>query len=132
MNHGRRECKEDKCLRVEHRAAACCHMIIRSKRASVIRPGHRQYIKFNTLISIAANPPMSYPTKIKAIGINETGGVEVIQNLEVPFPEVKPDDLLVKACHSPLSPIVGAMRIVICRWSGLVSTSSTRISGELP
>ncbi|KAF8497236.1 NAD(P)-binding protein [Russula emetica] len=39
---------------------------------------------------------MSYPTKIKAVGINETGGVEVIQNLEVPFPEVKPTDLLVK------------------------------------
>lgn len=39
---------------------------------------------------------MSYPTKIKAVGINETGGVEVIQNVEVPFPEVKPTDLLVK------------------------------------
>ncbi|KAH9955613.1 NAD-P-binding protein [Russula dissimulans] len=39
---------------------------------------------------------MPYPTKIKAVGINETGGVEVIQNLEVPFPQVKPDDLLVK------------------------------------
>ncbi|KAI9456648.1 NAD(P)-binding protein [Lactarius psammicola] len=39
---------------------------------------------------------MSYPAKIKAVGINETGGVEVIQNLEVPFPEVKPTDLLIK------------------------------------
>ena len=39
---------------------------------------------------------MSYPVKIKAVGINETGGVEVIQNLEVPFPEVKPTDLLIK------------------------------------
>jgi len=39
---------------------------------------------------------MSYPTRIKAVGINETGGVEVIQNLEVPFPKVKPTDLLVK------------------------------------
>ncbi|KAI9456649.1 NAD-P-binding protein [Lactarius psammicola] len=39
---------------------------------------------------------MSYPAKIKAIGINETGGVEVIQNLEVPFPEIKPTDLLIK------------------------------------
>ncbi|KAI0293450.1 NAD-P-binding protein [Russula brevipes] len=39
---------------------------------------------------------MSYPTKIKAVGINETGGVEAIQNFEVPFPEVKPTDLLVK------------------------------------
>lgn len=39
---------------------------------------------------------MSYPAKIKAVGINETGGVEVIQNLEVPFPEVKPTDLVIK------------------------------------
>ncbi|KAI9456452.1 NAD-P-binding protein [Russula earlei] len=39
---------------------------------------------------------MSYPTKIKAVGIRQTGGVEVIQDLEVPFPEVKKTDLLVK------------------------------------
>jgi len=39
---------------------------------------------------------MSYPAKIKAVGINETGGVEVIQNLVVPFPEVKPTDLLIQ------------------------------------
>ncbi|KAI0247053.1 NAD-P-binding protein [Lactifluus subvellereus] len=39
---------------------------------------------------------MPYPTKIKAIGINETGGVEVIQVLEVPFPKVKATDLLIK------------------------------------
>lgn len=39
---------------------------------------------------------MPYPAKIKAVGIHETGGVEVIQNLEVPFPEVKPTDLLIK------------------------------------
>lgn len=39
---------------------------------------------------------MSYPAKIKAVGINETGGVEVIQNLEVPFPDLKPTDLLIR------------------------------------
>ncbi|KAF8270381.1 NAD(P)-binding protein [Lactarius quietus] len=39
---------------------------------------------------------MSYPAKIKAVGINETGVVEVIQNLELSFPEVKPTDLLIK------------------------------------
>jgi NADPH2:quinone reductase len=39
---------------------------------------------------------MSYPVKIKAVGIKETGGVEVIQNLEVPFPEVKSTDLLIR------------------------------------
>jgi hypothetical protein len=43
---------------------------------------------------------MSYPAKIKAVGINETGGVEVIQNLEVLFPELKPTDLLIRVrCH---------------------------------
>jgi hypothetical protein len=42
---------------------------------------------------------MSYPAKIKAVGINETGGIEVIQNLEVPFPEVKLTDLLVKVTY---------------------------------
>ena len=49
---------------------------------------------------------MSYPTKIKAVGINETGDVEVIQDLEVPFPDVKPTDLLVKVNHPALSSII--------------------------
>jgi len=49
---------------------------------------------------------MSYPTKIKAVGINETGGIEVIQNLEVPFPEVKPTDLLVKVHYPSLSLLI--------------------------
>jgi NADPH:quinone reductase len=39
---------------------------------------------------------MSYPTSIKAVGIRQNGGVEVIQDLELPFPEVKPGDILVK------------------------------------
>lgn len=39
---------------------------------------------------------MPYPSTVKAIGIKETGGFEVIQDLELPFPEVKPTDLLVK------------------------------------
>ncbi|KAI0003410.1 NAD(P)-binding protein [Russula compacta] len=39
---------------------------------------------------------MSYPTRIKAVGIHETGGPEAIQNLEIPFPEVKPTDLLIR------------------------------------
>ena len=39
---------------------------------------------------------MSYPSTVKAVGINETGGLEVIQDLELPFPEVKPTDLLIK------------------------------------
>jgi len=50
---------------------------------------------FSTIV-FSFNSSMSYPTRIKAVGINETGGVEVIQNLEVPFPTVKSTDLLIK------------------------------------
>ncbi|TFY81404.1 hypothetical protein EWM64_g2606 [Hericium alpestre] len=39
---------------------------------------------------------MSYPKTSKAVGIQKTGGVEVIEDLELPFPEVKPDHLLIK------------------------------------
>ncbi|TFY77519.1 hypothetical protein EWM64_g6493 [Hericium alpestre] len=39
---------------------------------------------------------MAYPKTIKAVGIHKTGGVEVIEDLELPFPEVKPDHLLIK------------------------------------
>ncbi|KAI0261022.1 NAD-P-binding protein [Gloeopeniophorella convolvens] len=39
---------------------------------------------------------MSYPATIKAVGITKTGGVEVIENLELPFPTVKPTDILIK------------------------------------
>jgi hypothetical protein len=56
---------------------------------------------------------MSYPTKIKAVGINETGGVEVIQNLEVPFPKVKPTDLLVKV-HPSLSLSMMGIEVRYC------------------
>jgi NADPH:quinone reductase len=43
---------------------------------------------------------MSYPSTVKAVGINKTGGFEVIEDLELPFPEVKPTDFLIKATHS--------------------------------
>lgn len=72
---------------------------------------------------------MSYPTNIKAVGINETGGIEVIQNLEVPFPEVKPTDLLVKVHHPSLSSMMATE--VHCRSNGLVLTSSIRILGSV-
>jgi len=75
---------------------------------------------------------MSYPTKIKAVGINETGSVDVIQNLELPFPDVKPTDLLVKVHHLSLSSIYDEVRgsILSRRLNGLVSTSSIPISGN--
>ncbi|TFY60926.1 hypothetical protein EVG20_g7246 [Dentipellis fragilis] len=38
----------------------------------------------------------SYPSTIKGIGIHKTGGVENIEELTLPFPEVKPDHVLVK------------------------------------
>jgi hypothetical protein len=73
---------------------------------------------------------MSYPTKIRAVGINETGGVEVIQNLEVPFPEVKPTDLLVKVDHPSLSSSM-VIDVQHClRLNGPVSTLSILISGN--
>src|SRR5260370_26045787 len=53
---------------------------------------------------------MLYPTKIKAVGINETGNVDVIQNLELPFPDVKPTDLLVKVHHLSLSSLYDEVR----------------------
>jgi hypothetical protein len=76
---------------------------------------------------------MSYPTKIKAVGIYETGGVEVIQNLEVPFPEVKPTDLLVKVRPSVTVIIDDGDRgsILSRRLNGLVSISSILISGNV-
>lgn len=39
---------------------------------------------------------MTYPSTIKAVGINKTGDVDVIEDLTLPFPEQKPGDLLVK------------------------------------
>ena len=71
---------------------------------------------------------MSYPAKIRAVGINETGGVEVIQNLEVPFPEVKMTDLLIKV-FSVTSSSSFAIRFHTVRSSGLVSTLSILIIG---
>jgi hypothetical protein len=39
---------------------------------------------------------MSYPATVKAVGIQQNGGVEVIENLELPFPKVQPGEMLVK------------------------------------
>jgi hypothetical protein len=39
---------------------------------------------------------MSYATTIKGVGIKQNGGVEAIEDLELPFPEVQPGEMLVK------------------------------------
>ena len=52
-----------------------------------------------TLIPQTHNTAMSYPTTVKSVGINKNGGVEVIEDLVLPFPQVKPTDLLVKVGH---------------------------------
>lgn len=39
---------------------------------------------------------MSYDTTIKGVGIKQNGGVEAIEDLELPFPEVQPGEMLVK------------------------------------
>lgn len=39
---------------------------------------------------------MTYPSTVKAVGINKTGDVDVIEDLTLPFPEQKPGELLVK------------------------------------
>lgn len=39
----------------------------------------------------------SYPSTVKAVGIQEVGGVDKIEDLELPFPSPKPNELLVKA-----------------------------------
>ncbi len=39
---------------------------------------------------------MSYPTTVKGVGIKQNGGVEVIEDLELPFPDVQPGEMLVK------------------------------------
>ena len=44
----------------------------------------------------------SYPSTVKAVGIKEVGGVDKIEDLELPFPSPKPNELLVKARWLPL------------------------------
>ncbi|KAI0307617.1 NAD(P)-binding protein [Multifurca ochricompacta] len=43
---------------------------------------------------------MPYPTVIKGVGIKQNGGVEVIEELELPFPQVDPGDMLVKVQYA--------------------------------
>ena len=39
---------------------------------------------------------MAFPSKIAAIGISETGDVDVIQKLDLPFPSPSPKQFVIK------------------------------------
>ena len=41
---------------------------------------------------------MSFPATVSAIAINETGSFDVIEKLEVPFPQQKPNEIVLKVC----------------------------------
>lgn len=43
-----------------------------------------------------ATSRMSYPSSVQAITISKTGGPEVIEKREIPFPKVAPNHLVVK------------------------------------
>ncbi|KAI0323067.1 NAD-P-binding protein [Amylostereum chailletii] len=53
---------------------------------------------------------MSYPATVKAVGINKIGGFEVIEDLTLPFPEVKATDLLIKVTYGGVNFIDTYMR----------------------
>jgi NADPH2:quinone reductase len=40
----------------------------------------------------------NFPSTIQAIRIQKTGGVEVIEKSEVPFPDILPGNVVVKVC----------------------------------
>ncbi|KAI0305085.1 hypothetical protein BC826DRAFT_896423, partial [Russula brevipes] len=43
---------------------------------------------------------MPYPPVVKGFGIKRNGGVEIIEDLELPFPELQPGNMLVKPSYS--------------------------------
>ncbi len=43
---------------------------------------------------------MSFPSTIQAITIPKIGGLEVIEKTSLPFPQQKPDEVIVKVDHS--------------------------------
>lgn len=65
---------------------------------------HRHFSSSPTPHLNTTNARMSYPSSIKAVGINKTGDVDVIEDLTFPFPEQKPGEVLVKVRLGPYSP----------------------------
>jgi len=78
---------------------------------------------------------MSYPKTVKAVGIKEQGGFEAIQDLELPFPEVTPTDLLVKVEWAGVNFIDTYMRSGLYKPAFLPLPIAKEVSGvvvELP
>ncbi|KZV75533.1 NAD-P-binding protein [Peniophora sp. CONT] len=78
---------------------------------------------------------MSYHSTVKAVGIKETGGLEVIQDLKLPFPEVKPTDLLIKVQYAGVNFIDTYFRSGLYKAPFLPLPISGEVSGvivELP
>ena len=62
----------------------------------------------------------SLPSKMRAVGISKTGGLDVIEDLELPVPKPQPSEILVKACRlSPTTAVELGLTIIdeggICR-----------------
>lgn len=57
----------------------------------------RQFPRPTSATPVGIRAMSSYPSTVKAVGIKEVGGVDKIEDLELPFPSPKPNELLVKA-----------------------------------
>ena len=53
-------------------------------------------------LAYIAPAKMSFPATIQAIGMQKTGDIDVVEQLEVPFPTPKPNEILVKV-RGPLA-----------------------------
>lgn len=58
---------------------------------------------------------MSLPTTIEAIAISKTGGLEVLEKITLPFPEQKPEDIVVKVRASACLYECGEILRPLCR-----------------
>ncbi|KZV67631.1 NAD-P-binding protein [Peniophora sp. CONT] len=56
----------------------------------------RQFPRTTSATPVGIRAMSSYPSTVKAVGIKEVGGVDKIEDLELPFPSPKPNELLVK------------------------------------
>ena len=56
---------------------------------------------------------MSFPETVQAIGIQKTGGIEVVEKLSVPFPKQQPHEILVKVNYGGVNTIDTYFRYVM-------------------
>jgi len=78
---------------------------------------------------------MSHPEKVQAISIAKTGGVEVIEKTEIPFPTVKPGEVLIKVEYCGVNFIDTYFRQGLYKFGQLPAVLGKEISGvvvELP